>query len=90
VENNLVVAGIILVTVLQPLKRRSMDFNIATERGAPKLDRCIAEIWPTPRVKSSHLDDTQGSAINGLQRRMLEILPAPDMTKKPLVDVAYV
>jgi hypothetical protein len=87
VEDNLVVAGIFLVQVLEPLDRGSMDLDISTVCDRTDLDGGVAEIRSAVCIERSNVNDAHGLAVGGYQAEATEVLIAPDVAKKTLMNV---
>jgi hypothetical protein len=87
VEDDPVVPWVVVVLMVEPIDDVPMDFDITSVRRVPYPDLRIAEIRPAVKIEATDVQNGQRLTVAGRKSRPIEVLAAPDVPKKPFVNV---
>jgi hypothetical protein len=89
-KNNLVVPWIIEVLMIAPTGNRPVNLNVTMIRGPANANHRISKIRTAVSIELPHIKNMHRLILGCLERHLLDILPAPDVTEKSLVNIECV
>jgi hypothetical protein len=87
VKNDTIVLWVMLMLMRKPICNCAMDFHVSDKSGGPDLDFGFGKIRTAVEVQPSDLDHLEHSAVTSPKPRFVEVLSAPDVEEKSLVNV---
>jgi hypothetical protein len=87
VKDYAIVSWIVVMLVANPVKECTMNLDITSVGDLANADESVMKIRTAVGVEVAGRKNTQHSAVGSLQLRTPEVLAAPDVTEKPLVNV---
>jgi hypothetical protein len=86
-KNNLVVPWIIEVLVMAPICNCPVNLNVTSIGHPVDPNHRIAKIRSAVSIEHPHIKNMNRLILGCLELHPLDVLPAPDVTEKPLVNI---